>query len=125
MPEGTMWSLNSPLGFMTVWPALSPPEKRMTASAFSARRSTIFPLPSSPHWAPITATTDILFSSNGRACIINESLNYRVYKKNNQLFPGHVIFAPEIEKYAAAHNEHDQAGEYIEEAKEGGIHIGR
>src|SRR5689334_2494375 len=35
-----------------VWPALLPPWKRTTMSAFSASRSTILPLPSSPHWAP-------------------------------------------------------------------------
>src|SRR6478735_12152669 len=35
-----------------VWPALLPPWKRTTASACSASRSVILPLPSSPHWAP-------------------------------------------------------------------------
>src|SRR5687768_18051448 len=37
---------------MIVWPALLPPWKRTTTSAFSAIRSTTLPLPSSPHWAP-------------------------------------------------------------------------
>src|SRR4029453_7925638 len=37
-----------------VWPALWPPLKRATTWTFSVRRSTIFPLPSSPHWAPTT-----------------------------------------------------------------------
>src|SRR3954447_3064508 len=40
-----------------VWPALLPPWKRTTTSAFSASRSVILPLPSSPHWAP-TMTID-------------------------------------------------------------------
>src|SRR3954465_465607 len=40
-----------------VWPALLPPWKRTITSAFSARRSVILPLPSSPHWAP-TMTID-------------------------------------------------------------------
>ncbi len=40
----------------SVWPALWPPWKRTTMSARLASQSTTFPLPSSPHWAPITAT---------------------------------------------------------------------
>ncbi len=39
-----------------VWPALWPPWKRTTTSARSLSQSTILPLPSSPHWAPTTAT---------------------------------------------------------------------
>src|ERR1700743_3552263 len=39
-----------------VCPALGPPWKRTTISARSDSQSTILPLPSSPHWAPITAT---------------------------------------------------------------------
>src|SRR5262249_27419319 len=37
-----------------VCPALLPPWYRATTSLRSARRSTTFPLPSSPHWAPTT-----------------------------------------------------------------------
>src|SRR5205823_955579 len=37
-----------------VCPALLPPWKRTTTSASAARRSTIFPFPSSPHWVPVT-----------------------------------------------------------------------
>src|SRR6201991_372867 len=52
MPEGIRCSFHvSPLRTI-VWPALLPPWKRTTASACSASRSVIFPLPSSPHWAP-------------------------------------------------------------------------
>src|SRR3954469_21537034 len=40
-----------------VWPALLPPWKLTMTSAFSASRSVILPLPSSPHWAP-TMTID-------------------------------------------------------------------
>src|SRR5579883_251962 len=43
----------------SVWPALWPPWKRTTTSARSLSQSTILPLPSSPHWAPITATLAI------------------------------------------------------------------
>src|SRR5215472_9207306 len=39
-----------------VWPALWPPWKRATAAARSVRRSTTLPLPSSPHWVPMTTT---------------------------------------------------------------------
>src|SRR5580700_9822667 len=39
-----------------VWPALWPPWKRTTTSARSDSQSTILPFPSSPHWAPTTAT---------------------------------------------------------------------
>src|SRR6185437_16174141 len=42
-----------------VWPALLPPWKRTTISARLASQSTTLPLPSSPHWAPITATLAI------------------------------------------------------------------
>src|SRR5436190_2318456 len=48
-----------------VWPALLPPWKRTTTSAFSARRSVILPLPSSPHWAPTTTMEGISRSSLG------------------------------------------------------------
>src|ERR1700747_2801382 len=40
----------------SVWPALCPPWKRATAAARSVRRSTTLPLPSSPHWVPMTTT---------------------------------------------------------------------
>ena len=43
-----------------VWPALCPPWKRTTTSALADSQSTILPLPSSPHWAPITATFAIV-----------------------------------------------------------------
>src|SRR3990170_6951828 len=45
---------------MMVWPALFPAEYLATIWAFSARRSTILPLPSSPHWPPTTTVTGIL-----------------------------------------------------------------
>src|SRR5207237_91258 len=57
MPEGMRWKayfLSSPEGWriLTVWPALEPPFQRMAKSKCSVRRSTILPLPSSPHWRP-------------------------------------------------------------------------
>src|SRR2546429_7919476 len=46
----------------SVWPALCPPWNRTTMSACSESQSTILPLPSSPHWAPTTATLAMLSS---------------------------------------------------------------
>jgi len=37
MPDGTRWRRNVPCSFTTVWPALSPPWKRITMSACWAR----------------------------------------------------------------------------------------
>src|SRR5665647_2650072 len=53
-------SLNSSPSRTIVWPALLPPWKRATTSAFSASRSVILPLPSSPHWAPTTTVPGTL-----------------------------------------------------------------
>src|SRR4051794_23809275 len=55
-PEGSSESRYSTLPITSVWPALWPPWKRTTTSARCDSQSTILPLPSSPHWAPITAT---------------------------------------------------------------------
>ena len=41
-----------------VCPALLPPWYRATTSAFSAKKSVIFPFPSSPHCVPTTTTDD-------------------------------------------------------------------
>src|SRR3954454_19333493 len=43
----------------SVCPAFAPPWKRTTTSAQEVKRSTIFPLPSSPHWAPTITTFDM------------------------------------------------------------------
>ena len=56
MPEGIRCrTVFLPL-ITSVWPALWPPWKRTTAPISSVSRSTILPLPSSPHWAPRTTT---------------------------------------------------------------------
>ena len=52
IPLGIRWKAHFSPSRTMVWPALLPPWKRTTMSAFSARRSTTLPLPSSPHWAP-------------------------------------------------------------------------
>src|SRR5207244_1319235 len=44
----------------SVWPALFPPWKRTTTSASAARRSTIFPFPSSPHCVPTMTVAGIV-----------------------------------------------------------------
>src|SRR6266513_4433178 len=61
-PEGSSANLYSTLPTTRVWPALAPPWKRTTTSARSDSQSTILPLPSSPHWAPTTATLAMLSS---------------------------------------------------------------
>src|SRR5918999_2063953 len=59
------WNLKTSSPRTIVWPALLPPWKRITRSARSASRSTIFPFPSSPHWAPTMTTPGIDASSVG------------------------------------------------------------
>src|SRR5690606_1724544 len=56
MPEGINDRMCFSPPITSVWPALWPPWKRATAEAFSVSRSTILPLPSSPHWVPMTIT---------------------------------------------------------------------
>ena len=46
----------------SVCPALCPPWKRTTPCAWSVSQSTILPLPSSPHWVPITTTFLAMFA---------------------------------------------------------------
>src|SRR4051812_9831388 len=55
-PEGSSDSLYVTPSMTRVCPALWPPWNRTTTSARADSQSTIFPFPSSPHWAPITAT---------------------------------------------------------------------
>src|SRR4051812_24492927 len=64
-PDGSRLSLYSILPTTSVCPALWPPWKRTTTSARCDSQSTIFPFPSSPHWAPITATLAISDSCFG------------------------------------------------------------
>src|SRR6056297_632771 len=56
IPEGIRCSTVFSAPITSVWPALWPPWKRATAAARSVSRSTILPLPSSPHWVPMTTT---------------------------------------------------------------------
>src|SRR5690606_5856865 len=56
MPEGIRCSTVLRPPMTRVWPALWPPWKRTTAPISSVSRSTILPLPSSPHCAPSTTT---------------------------------------------------------------------
>src|SRR6476660_3739118 len=56
IPEGMSCNaVLTPL-ITSVWPALWPPWKRTTPCAWSVSQSTTFPLPSSPHWVPMTTT---------------------------------------------------------------------
>src|SRR3984957_18221348 len=56
MPEGIKERIVFLPPITSVCPALWPPWKRATAAARSMRRSTTLPLPSSPHWVPMTTT---------------------------------------------------------------------
>src|SRR5258706_11112475 len=56
MPDGMRCSTVFLLPMTSVWPALCPPWKRTTPCARSVSQSTILPLPSSPHWVPMTTT---------------------------------------------------------------------
>src|ERR1700675_38940 len=64
MPEGIRCRTNLRSPMRIVWPALWPPLKRATTCTLSVRRSTIFPLPSSPHWAPAIT----MLGMNGVGC---------------------------------------------------------
>src|SRR6267143_2201991 len=56
MPEGTRCSTVFLPPITSVCPALCPPWNRTTPCAWSVSKSTTFPLPSSPHWVPMTTT---------------------------------------------------------------------
>src|SRR5207302_11492149 len=65
-PLGTRCSTVFTPPTTSVWPAFAPPWKRTTTSAHEVKRSTIFPLPSSPHWAPTMTTFDMRSKSLSR-----------------------------------------------------------
>src|SRR2546428_13979687 len=58
-PAGTRFRMVFSPFTTSVWPALLPPWKRTTTSAPAARRSTTFPLPSSPHCVPMMTVAGI------------------------------------------------------------------
>src|SRR4029453_12714380 len=51
-PDGTSWRTKRRSPNTMGGPAFGPPEYRATTSTQGAIRSTTFPFPSSPHWAP-------------------------------------------------------------------------
>ena len=59
-PEGTRCSTVRRPPMTRVCPALCPPWKRATTAARPVSRSTILPLPSSPHCMPTTATAPVI-----------------------------------------------------------------
>src|SRR5512138_1615845 len=63
IPAGMRWRTVFSPPTTSVWPALFPPWNRTTTSASCVSRSTIFPLPSSPHWAPTTTTFGMFWLS--------------------------------------------------------------
>src|SRR3954464_2810580 len=60
MPLGTSRSTVFTPPTTRVWLALAPPWYRTTTSAHEVKRSTIFPFPSSPHWATTLTTLDMI-----------------------------------------------------------------
>src|SRR5437868_3189696 len=84
MPEGTILMRNVPNSLTIVCPALVPPLQRTTTCACSPSRSTILPLPSSPHWHPITAITGISFLDFGfwildfGLCVVVQNLKSKI-----------------------------------------------
>src|SRR3954467_8651714 len=66
IPDGIRWNFHFSPSRTIVCPALLPPWKRITRSAFSASRSVTLPLPSSPHCAP-TMTKPAMSSRSVRA----------------------------------------------------------
>src|SRR5512141_1703365 len=56
MPEGISRSTVFRPPMTSVCPALCPPWNRTTPCACSVSQSTTLPLPSSPHWVPMTTT---------------------------------------------------------------------
>src|SRR3954451_2538174 len=67
IPDGIRWNFHTVSSRTIVCPALLPPWKRITRSTCSASRSVIFPLPSSPHWAPTMTIPGIALRSLGGA----------------------------------------------------------
>src|SRR5882762_2464984 len=65
-PLGTRWRTVLVPPTTRVCPAFAPPWKRTTTSAHEVKRSTILPLPSSPHWAPTITTFDMRILSHER-----------------------------------------------------------
>src|SRR3984885_12672589 len=61
-PDGRTCSAYFSSPITTVWPALLPPWYLTTYCTLSPSRSVALPLPSSPHWAPISTMAGILFT---------------------------------------------------------------
>src|SRR5579863_10586883 len=60
---------------ITVCPAFCPSEEPATTVKFSDNTSTIFPLPSSPHWAPTITAVLPLFNSKLRQARFTQADN--------------------------------------------------
>src|SRR4029453_1511918 len=63
MPDGIVCRTYFSRPTTTVWPALFPPAYRATTLTCGARRSTTFPLPSSPHCVPTTTILGMAHTS--------------------------------------------------------------
>src|SRR6266581_638285 len=78
MPEGTRCSTVFLPPITSVCPALCPPWKRTTPWAWSVSQSTTLPLPSSPHWVPMTTT--FLATVSALAQIAHGPLSVALYE---------------------------------------------
>src|SRR5438876_158654 len=76
MPDGIVCKTYFSRPTTTVWPALLPPANRATTFTCGVRRSTIFPLPSSPHCVPTTTMLGIAHAPE-EACRLREDLRHR------------------------------------------------
>src|SRR3989338_4547392 len=73
MPEGIRCNTVFLPPITSVWPALCPPWKRTTPCAWSVSQSTTLPLPSSPHWVPITTTFLAITDSSNQNHAVHET----------------------------------------------------
>src|SRR5262245_18637269 len=76
IPEGIVCNTYFSRPTTTVCPALLPPEKRTTTFTCGVITSTTLPLPSSPHWAPITTMLGMMAPSCGFSEIFTGTLQH-------------------------------------------------
>src|SRR5438874_1576846 len=74
IPEGIVCRTYFSRPTTTVWPALLPPANRATTLTCGARRSTTFPLPSSPHCVPTTTMLGMAHTSPALGQILEHVL---------------------------------------------------
>ena len=96
IPDGIRCSFQVWPSRTIVWPALLPPWKRTTASARSASRSVIFPLPSSPHWAPTITIPGIRVQCRQGVADVPGAAPFRRTDSSSREPPRAAIFVLEV-----------------------------